>query len=293
MRLVTPSARQAELMRRLTQHRSHGCTVTAVEWVAECTSTNTVLAQRAALAGGAVLTEDLPENVVLIADEQTAGRGRLDRSWSAPAGSAFTGSALIGALGLGKRLGADSIGLVPVAAGLAVIDALDALGVRPGLARLKWPNDVIVPSMADRKLAGVLCEAVLPMVVVGIGLNLRRPHQVSALPADVVARALWLDDPTLGAHSVGVVDVAQAVVLALCARLDELHRDPSATVDAQRLRCDTLNRAVRVEFSDRSWTGTAVDVDGRGQLLVVPDGSSVAEAIVAGDVVHLRTVSGS
>lgn len=219
--------------------------------------------------------------MVLIADLQTAGRGRLDRTWVAPEGTAFTGS-----MSCASPVPPELLGLVPVAAGLAVLDALSALGVPSGLAKLKWPNDVIVPQLGDRKLSGVLCEAGNGRIVIGIGLNRQRPADVDGVLAE---RAAWISDLLApGAGVPDMVDVAVELVTAVATRLEALAARPPAVVADQRAACDTIGRAVKVDLGDRSWTGTAVDVDERGQLLVVPDGASEPVTVLAGDVVHLR-----
>ena len=114
-----------------------------VRWVAETGSTNQDLLAAAA--------EGAPEGVVLVADHQTAGRGRLDRSWIAPAGASLLVSAL-----LRPSVGPEDLFLLTLACGLAAVNAVDEVaGVRPGL---KWPNDLVVAAgpLADRKLAGIL-----------------------------------------------------------------------------------------------------------------------------------------
>src|SRR5689334_10678627 len=126
---------------------------TDVRWFAELDSTNRYLVDEA--RAGA------PAGVVAVADHQTAGRGRLGRTWIAPPGAALLVSVL-----LRPRLPADRVHLVTLAAALALVDALPDAG-----ARIKWPNDVVVD---DRKLAGILAEADSGgAVVVGMGCNVR------------------------------------------------------------------------------------------------------------------------
>ena len=115
-----------------------------VRWFERIDSTNRYLLQCA--------SEGLPEGVVAVADEQTAGRGRLGRAWLAPAGSALLVSVL-----LRPTLPVERTHLVTLAAGLAALDAIDAIDASTSAgAGLKWPNDVVVD---DRKLAGILAEA--------------------------------------------------------------------------------------------------------------------------------------
>ena len=143
-----------------------------LRWVDETGSTNRDLAAEAARGA--------PEGVVLVADLQTAGRGRLDRSWVSPAG----GSLLMSVL-LRPRMAASDAHLLGTAMGVAAAEACaDVAGVEPGL---KWPNDLVVPGPGDRdrKLAGVLAEsslegAALASVVVGLGLNVNWPTDWSS-----------------------------------------------------------------------------------------------------------------
>src|SRR5262249_33920325 len=105
----------------------------------------------------------LPDGVVAVADEQTAGRGRHGRTWSAR-----PGAALLVSTRLRPAVPAERLHLVTLAAAVAATDAVRAAGVD---ARVKWPNDVVVD---DRKLAGILAEADgAGVVVVGMGCNLR------------------------------------------------------------------------------------------------------------------------
>jgi BirA family transcriptional regulator, biotin operon repressor / biotin---[acetyl-CoA-carboxylase] ligase len=221
-----------------------------VRWFERTDSTNRYLLECA--AAGA------PEGVVAVADEQTAGRGRLGRTWVAPAGSALLVSAL-----LRPGLPAERTHLVTLAAGLAALDALDALS--PVRAGLKWPNDVVVD---DRKLAGILAEADgAGAVVVGMGCNV----QPAALPGELREIATAIE-----------VDRAQLLVAWLRAYDARLAALDAVVADAVT-RSATLGRRVRVELSDfTSFEGTATDLTAEGFLVV--DGRVVS----AGDVVHLR-----
>src|SRR5215213_687611 len=189
-----------------------------VRWVEETDSTNTRLLEEA--RAGA------PEGVVLVADHQTAGRGRLGRRWEAPPGSSLLVSVL-----LRPDVPVDRGHLVTMAAGLAASDACEAVaGVRPGL---KWPNDLVVD---DAKLAGLLAESVvdgerLGALVVGMGLN------VTAAPAEgATCLADHADRP------VERRELLEAWLGRLDARLDDL----DAVRADYRPRCATLGRQVRV-----------------------------------------------
>src|SRR5215213_4626616 len=189
-----------------------------VRWVEETDSTNTRLLEEA--RAGA------PEGRVLVADHQTAGRGRLGRRWEAPPGSSLLVSVLLRpAVPLGRAH------LLTMAPGLAASDACEEVaGLRPGL---KWPNDLVVD---DAKLAGLLAESVvegnaLQALVVGMGLN------VTAAPAEgATALAEHADRPV---ERLALLD---AWLTRLDARLDGLDE----VLADYRPRCATLGRQVRV-----------------------------------------------
>ncbi|MDP9336594.1 MAG: biotin--[acetyl-CoA-carboxylase] ligase [Actinomycetota bacterium] len=220
-----------------------------VRWFERIDSTNRYLLQCA--------SEGSSEGVVAVADEQTAGRGRLGRAWVAPAGSALLASVL-----LRPALPVERTHLVTLAAGLAALDAIDALTtVRAGL---KWPNDVVVD---DRKLAGILAEADgAGAVVVGMGCNV----QPAALPVELYdsATAVAVDRARLLVQWLRAYD-------ARLAALDRVVADATA-------RSATLGRRVRVELADETFEGAASALTDEGFLVV--DGRVVS----AGDVVHLR-----
>lgn len=231
---------------------------TDVRWVEETDSTNSRLLDDAR-AGAA-------EGRVLVADHQTAGRGRLGRRWEAPPGSALLVSVLVR-----PSLPVARAHLVTMAAGLAASDACDAVaGVRPGL---KWPNDLVVD---DAKLAGLLAESVvdgeaLRALVVGMGLN------VTAAPAE---GATCLAD-----HGAGPVERRELLdqwLVRLDARLDGLDR----VLADYRPRCATLGRDVRVERPDGVVEGRAAGVTDDGHLVV--DTATGPVDLAVGDVVHVR-----
>ncbi|MGH7645323.1 MAG: biotin--[acetyl-CoA-carboxylase] ligase [Gemmatimonadales bacterium] len=137
-----------------------------------------------------------PEGSVVIAEEQTAGRGREGRPWRSPPGGVW--------LGLLLRPAQAEPGGSPVAirAGLAVADVIDALLGRPA-ARLKWPNDVLLD---DRKLAGVLCEGrwqgMTPQwLAVGVGINV-----CNEIPPELARHAVALRDALPGVRRIDVLD---------------------------------------------------------------------------------------
>ncbi|HEY6224398.1 MAG TPA: biotin--[acetyl-CoA-carboxylase] ligase, partial [Gemmatimonadales bacterium] len=141
-----------------------------------------------------------PSGTVVLALEQTAGRGRDGRTWHSPPGGLW--------LALLLRPRAAPLGIVAIRAGLVLADVVDDLAGRP-LARLKWPNDVLV---ADRKLAGILCEGRwqgdTPLwLAIGLGVNV-----VNEIPAAVRTSAIALSEV---APRVRLLDVLDPLVQPL------------------------------------------------------------------------------
>jgi BirA family transcriptional regulator, biotin operon repressor / biotin---[acetyl-CoA-carboxylase] ligase len=232
-----------------------------VRWFPQLDSTNRYLADLPGAAAG----------LVAVADEQTAGRGRLGRSWVAPPGASLLASAL-----LDDALPAEHRHLAVVAAALGAIDAVDAhCGFRP---RLKWPNDLVV---ADRKLAGLLAEATgRSTIVVGRGLNVDWP----AFPQELEATATACNRE---GHAAPRADLLVAWLRGLDARLVRLLADGPAPLRAEHTAASaTLGRRVRVERPRDVLEGDAVALTDLGHLVVRVDG--VDHTVSAGDVVHLR-----
>ncbi len=209
-----------------------------------------------------------PAGTVLRAGHQTAGRGRLGRTWEAPPGSSLLASLL---------LPTEAVPFVTVArVALAAADACRDLAFVD--ADLKWPNDLMV---GDRKLAGLLAEtdAGSPSVVVGIGCNVAWPH-THELPLPLRDRAIALSDLTAAPPGpAGLLD-------GLLARLDRWLLVPSdQVVDGYRARCPMLGERVRVEEAEESFEGRATGITPWGELVVAVGGTP--RLVSAGDVVHV------
>ncbi len=226
-----------------------------------------------------------PAGAVRVTDHQTAGRGRQARVWHDDPGNAMLMSVLV-------RPPSSIATIVPLIAGLAVTDGASAVagaGREPGepaapeLA-LKWPNDVLVPALDERKLSGILTEAITApelAVVAGMGLNLRWGIPP---PAEIAAKAATLEE--VAGRSVDRWEVARAVLRALDRWLTVAEDDGTAPVLAEyRRRCCTIGRAVRLARPADVIEGIATDVAGDGALLVETDGGIVA--VTAGDTHHL------
>ncbi len=229
-----------------------------VEVVASAGSTNAVVAERAR-AGE-------PGGLVVVAEQQTAGRGRLDRTWVSPPRAGLTLSVL-----LRPELPPERWSWLPLWGGLAVARAVrEQTGVDAGL---KWPNDVLV---GGRKLCGLLAEVAAPgAVVLGIGLNVttRRDELPEGGTSLLLEGATTTDRDTL----------LRALLRSLTDVLAE------ASPDGYRALCGTLGTQVRVELpggasgvGGAAVEGLAQAVDDAGRLVV--DGTPYS----AGDVVHLR-----
>ncbi|GGN81647.1 biotin--[acetyl-CoA-carboxylase] ligase [Streptomyces albiflavescens] len=224
------------------------------------------------------------EGVVLIAEEQDAGRGRLDRQWTAPARSGLFFSVLLKP----TQVPVERWGWLPLLTGVAIATGLSrAVGVDTAL---KWPNDVLVTvGDEERKAGGILAErAGTDAVVVGIGINVTLREDELPVPG---AGSLAL----AGAVSTDRDTVLRAVLRSLeqwYERWRGAGGDPAASglQETYAAGCATLGRSVRAELpGGRSITGEAVAVDGDGRL-VVATGDGVQEPVGAGDVVHLRAV---
>ncbi|MGZ4734278.1 MAG: biotin--[acetyl-CoA-carboxylase] ligase [Acidimicrobiia bacterium] len=229
-----------------------------VRWLDETDSTNRYLLD-AARSGAS-------DGLVVVADHQRAGRGRLGRTWTAPPGASLLVSVL-----LRPGLAPDDRHLVVVAAAVAMTGALEATtGV---VAAVKWPNDLLV---GERKVAGILAEAAGDAVVVGIGVNLDWPEIPSELEGIATAANLEGGRPTS----------REQLLAEFLTRYEAALRDLPGARRAYRSRLATIGRRVRVERADTTLIGIATDIDAAGHLLVEADG--VTHSITAGDVVHLR-----
>lgn len=220
--------------------------------------------------------------LVVVADHQTAGRGRLGRAWTTPPGAALTFSAVVDPV-----VDDEWWPLVPLVAGYAVARVVGG--------SVKWPNDVL---LHDRKVCGILVERVhvrahggdKPLAVVGIGINVDQTAE--ELPVQTASSLALLGVPWDRTELLG------RVLHALRTWLGVLMTGPTTFVTNFRGRCDTLGRDVQVDLPDGSvLEGRAEGIDDHGRLLVVPPrevagpavpGLFEARAVAAGDVIHVR-----
>lgn len=232
----------------------------------EVDSTNRVAADaaRAGRAGG----------LVVVADSQTGGRGRLGRTWRSPPRAGLTLSMLLRP--------APPAASWPCLISLVAVAAATAITERTEIdVRLKWPNDLLV---GGRKLGGLLAEVVDGAVVIGIGVN-------------VTTRRAELPRPDATSLQLEGAEATDRLPLLL-ALLRQVGGDYLAWSEAggasgsmlatYRSLCTTLGQQVRAELPDGSVVeGQAVDIDEAGHLVI--DAAGVRRVVAAGDVVHLRS----
>jgi BirA family transcriptional regulator, biotin operon repressor / biotin---[acetyl-CoA-carboxylase] ligase len=244
-----------------------------VELHETATSTNAVAAERA--RAGA------PDGLVVVAEHQTAGRGRLDRAWETPARAAAIFSVV-----LRPTVPAADWPWLPLLTGHTVAKVLRASGY--AAAGVKWPNDVLI---GDRKVAGILVERVEapdgPAAVVGVGLNVSLTEDELPVPT---ATSLVLEsdaEPDRTAVLVELLRSLREAYDAWQAGGGDAVRHLRASYAAG---CVTVGRDVRVELpGGEVLRGRATGVDPSGRLVVLgPGGETV---VGAGDVVHVRSAT--
>ncbi len=225
----------------------------------------------------AMAKQGAPAWTVLFAEHQSQGRGRMGRRYESPSGAQLTLSLLLRP----PASCVQRLGLMPLATGLALVDALPkGAGIQ-----VKWPNDLIIE---HRKLCGILAEAVSlgpePAVVIGLGLNTSLRRDELPVPH---ATSLELE---------GIADerneLAAQVMLSLHHRLSQWEDNDPALIQDYREVCATIGTDVRVILpGDKELLGTAINVSDEGLLLVRDDAGEVHE-LSAGDVFHLRAQHG-
>ena len=243
-------------------HATVGASWARLEVVESTTSTN------ADLLGDAAA----PDRSVLVAEVQTAGRGRLDRAWQSPARAGLTFSVL-----LRPAVPAATWGWLPLLAGVALHDAVG--GHVP--SSLKWPNDLL--DAVGGKLAGILAQSTGDAVVVGIGLNVTTERDELPVPT---ASSL-----VLAGAAVDRTALLGEILARLAARYGEWSAaggdaESSGIAAAYRAACSTIGADVEVQTPAGPLAGRALDVDSGGRLVLDVDGQR--HTVAAGDVTHVR-----
>jgi len=224
------------------------------------------------------LGADGKSDVVVLADEQTGGKGRLDRGWTSPSGGVWL------SILLRPDVPPAHAAIFTLAAAVATTRAAREAGVD---AHIKWPNDVLVDGadgQSDRKLAGILTEMEgeadrISWLVVGIGINANIDE--GELPAAVDATSIRAE--------VGDVD-RRTFTQRLLEEFHALRSDTDTVLSAWREHANTLGRRVRVDTPGGEVVGEAVDVRFPGTLVVETDDGTVE--VTAGDCEHLRPTDG-
>jgi BirA family biotin operon repressor/biotin-[acetyl-CoA-carboxylase] ligase len=228
--------------------------------LSETTSTNSVALERA--------NAGAPDGLVVVADYQSAGRGRFERKWESPPGKSLLFSVLLRPGAHGLPVAQRHLAVAAVSLALA-----EATKVVAGVeVELKWPNDLL---SRDRKLAGVLAESAADGgLVVGAGVNVDwAPEQAATYLSAVAGRP---------------VDRAELLVEALLG-LDRLYGRWDQVSERYRQTCATVGRQVTVLLAAGvpPLDGKAVAIDEHGRL-VVRDGDGALVTVAAGDVTHLK-----
>ena len=212
------------------------------------------------------IMNEAPEGTVVIADVQTAGKGRMGRRWFSPEGGIWMSVVLDGCDG----------GLIPLAAGVAICEAFQPYGIDLGI---KWPNDVL---LKGKKIAGVLVDVIEERTIMGIGINLN----VREFPDELKEKASSILIET-NKH----LD-AQDLYHDLCRAIEDNYQ----LVKEQRIdellgkwQCHSVmtGRHVRIEQPDRIVIGRVLDIDRQGALVIMQYDNTV-EHIIAGDCALLK-----
>ena len=219
----------------------------------ETTSTNDAARQWA--------EDGAPDGATVVADHQTAGRGRLGRTWHSPPGVNLYLS----------RIRRGSFDLLPLQGALAVRDTIQSFLPADLTAAIKWPNDILV---GDYKVAGILCELLEGFAVVGIGINVNMTEFPENLRRPASSLCLLC----------GAEQDRKALLRTVLDNLDYWRDNSDQAIDAFTGHCVTLGREVTVNLPGREpLTGTAVRLSERGAL-IVEDHNGVTHTVEAGDV---------
>ena len=219
------------------------------------------------------------QDLLIVSAHQTAGRGRITRSWFSPVGGLYF------SLVLRPRLGPQFAPLASFLSGCAVAKGLQSVGVDH--IRLKWPNDVLV--MED-KIAGILNELVTidpidAWIILGIGVN--QNISMNDFPKEIVGRS------TSVLETLGKETSPETLLCAIINEVDRLvgivetERSYTSILELWRSMSGTLGRRVRVDDGTHEFVGIAEELLDDGSLVVVTDKGR--EKVTIGDVTHLRS----
>lgn len=230
----------------------------------------------------------IPQGTVILADQQTAGRGRLDRTWFSPPGANIYGS-----LVFSFNDSFQALGWIPLMAGMAIAQAIESQTKIS--INLKWPNDILIH---EQKVGGILCESFKRdsnerCVAIGFGINVNLPK--SALPTELkqTATSLYIH----AQHSLDRHQLLHSIIPTLEQTCERLQTDGTTTCQASySQRCSTLGKELVVQFPDGSQReGLAHAIGEQGQLQIIPstsDARGQSASIVdvhAGDIRYLKS----
>ena len=240
-----------------------------IEYVSETGSTNSDLASKAST---------LPDGFTLIADYQTAGRGRMGRNWEAPPSANLLFSVL-----LHPKWPEERHQLVTPALALATVEMLQQLGMK---ASIKWPNDVIVEREKSKKIAGILAEYVQqenPVLVVGMGLNIGWPKSEDSGPQESTSlTACGIDEDRWKLLGEILKNFEKRLVQITA------EKEISGFIEDYSSKSSTIGHKVRVDKPDGDIIGKAVGIEKDGSLII--ENENGATSFSAGDVTHLRKI---
>ena len=197
----------------------------------------------------ALALKGTPEGLVLVCEEQAAGRGRRGAAWFSPKGESLAFSVLL------RPIAPKSMWCrLSLAAGLAVAEALEK--VIP-LVEIKWPNDVLV---SGRKIAGILVEAGADFVIVGIGINVNSEHFPEGLGATSLKVETGLE--------VSRAEVLLEVVKRLDRHAGRIDKDFPEILESVRERCALTGKSIALTYAERRVEGFVRGIGSAGELLV-------------------------
>ena len=227
-----------------------------------------------------------PSGTVILADRQSAGRGRLTRSWFSPPSVNIYGSIIFYFNNPLQEMGG-----IPLMAGVAIAEAIEQTTGTP--IALKWPNDVLI---GEGKLGGILCESFKrdstdTCMVIGFGINVNLPE--SDFPEELQTSATSLRIQCQ--HSVDRESLLKQIILALEHSYASLLKQGFQAWHAKySSRCATIGRTIQINYPDGSQLqGLAQAIGAQGQLQVSPSDLTEKSArivdIYSGEISHIRT----
>ena len=238
-----------------------------IEHISKTGSTNSDLVSKA---------PELPDGFILVSDHQTDGRGRLGRKWETPPSKNLLFSVL-----LRPNWPLEIHRLATPALALATVEVLEQFGLR---ATVKWPNDVMVESEGEKKIAGILAEYIhqeTPVLVVGMCLNMEWPQQEDIAPPNSTSlKACGIEKDRF--------ELLVEILKNFDKRLIEISSEKGTTTfrQAYTAKSSTVGNQVKVEKSEGDIAGKAIDVGEDGSLIIENENGTIS--IAAGDVIHLR-----